>query len=535
MTTSRGGKPNSRRAERIAPTDTIEALRSIDPLDLLHGLILESGERWGDVAEPWQWDDARAIIDAATGKAYAKRRQFLLRGRGMSKSTDVAAVVLALMLTRAPERSRSYCWAADADQARIVLDYLHGFAERSGLLRHFDIGATLLEVKATAATFAVEAADGASAYGLKPWLSVVDELGVWPATENHRRLWAAIVSALPKRKDSVLVCITTAGSPVGLGAKVWAEAESSRLWRAVRRPGPAPWFSAEDIEGARAGLTSAEWSRLFECVWAEGDDTLAIADDVEACIRAGSVIIPAQRGREYVAALDVGTRRDLTALVVGHAERDSTGRRIVIDVVRYWRPTRTERVDLDEVETSALALCREYGVRRLRFDRMQAEQLTRNLDRAGVRTDEYVFSASGANRLARALASAIRDHGLSLPDDEEVRSEFLTTRLVETGPSTLKLSNPTGSHDDIVTAVGMVLVDLAERPEVGRGAIYTARDFKAPERARRYEQPRAPVLTAARFRARKMPGGLPGGGATTGVPGAYDDPNRIPPRLGLDL
>jgi len=86
---------------------------------------------------------------------------------------------------------------------------------------------------------------------------------------------------------------------------------------------------------------------------------------------------------EYIAALDVGTRRDLTALVVGHAERRQAGCVVVIDRVLYWRPEANGgRVDLSEVEFAALRLCRHYGAR-LRFDRMQAEQLTTNLTRSG--------------------------------------------------------------------------------------------------------------------------------------------------------
>jgi len=80
----------------------------------------------------------------------------------------------------------------------------------------------------------------------------------------------------------------------------------------------------------------------------------------------------------------------------------------VIDRVLSWRPTGgiAGRVDLAEVESSTLRLCREYGAR-LRFDRMQAEQMTGNLARLGVRAEEYMFTSSGANRRARSLVVAL--------------------------------------------------------------------------------------------------------------------------------
>lgn len=276
-----------------------------------------------------------------------------------------------------------------------------------------------------------------------------------------------------------------------------------------------------------ASLTAAEYRRLIACEWAEGDDALTSPADVAEAIRPGSTSLPPRRGTEYVAALDVGTRRDLTALVVGHAERRETGRVVVIDRALYWRPrgasaTPDGRVDLAEVEAATLALCREYRVARLRFDRMQAEQLTTNLARAGVRTDEFVFSSAGANRLARGLHVALRDRALSLPDDEEVRAEFLATRLVETGPATVKLQNPPGTHDDIVTAVGMIVADLTAQPDYGPASI--GRPDRPTGRGSKIAAALAPVAPEARRAARHGPR-LPGGALL--VPGSANDPSRL--------
>lgn len=497
-----------------------------DPYGLLCALVLDHGPTWGECATDGQREDALAVLAAAAAGADESgppRRLYNLRGRGLSKTTDAAALALVLLLTLAPRRSRSHAYAADAEQAGVMLDTIHGLAERSGLLGLVEIGARSLTVRRTGATLSVETADGASAYGMRPWLTLVDELGVWPATANHRRLWSAIVSAVPKTPGSVLLVIGTAGAPTGIGAEVWAEAETSPHWRTARRPGPAPWWTADDIAATRATLTASEWRRLILCEWAEGEDALTTPDDVAACIRGGSTALPRRPGVEYVAALDVGTRRDLTALVVGHTERRDAGRVVVIDRVLYWRPADTAgRVDLSEVEAATLRLCREYRVTRLRFDRMQAEQLTANLARVGVRTDEFVFSSAGASRLARSLWGALRDHALDLPDDEETRAEFLTTRMVETGPGTVKIVNPPGTHDDIVTACGMVVADLTDRPDTGAGSI-TVPSGRVPSRAVRDGTPGLPLPMALR-RARKTRGSHAGRALL--IPGSANDPDR---------
>lgn len=490
----------------------------LSALDLLAGLTLDTGEAWGAVALDFQRRDALAVLSAD-----GPRRHFLLRGRGMSKTTDVAAMALALLLTEAPPRSRSYVYAVDADQAALFGDAIAGFVARTpGLAGAVEVAARSVTVRSTGATLTVETSDGASALGTLPWLTVADELGVWPSTANHRRLWSAIVSAVPKVPGARLLVIGTAGSPMGLGAEVWAEATASSHWHTSRTPGPSPWWSKADVAALRADLTRSEWRRLIECEWAESDDALTTPEDVEAVIRAGSTHNPHKPSHTYVAALDVGTRRDLTALVVGHEETGPTGRTVVIDRVLTWRPASADggRVDLSEVEAATLRLCREYRVTRLIFDRMQAEQLTANLTRAGVTTSEYVFSSAGANRLARSLFNALRDRALSLPDDDETRAEFIATRLVETGPGTVKLQNPPGAHDDIVTAVGMVVADLTARPTPGRGSITIPRG-RTPSHIAGATGQRVPQASL-RSRLRRAPRA----GRAIIFPGTVNDPAR---------
>jgi hypothetical protein len=266
---------------------------------------------------------------------------------------------------------------------------------------------------------------------------------------------------------------------------------------------------------------------LILCEWAESDDALTTPEDVEACIRAGSTANSPRPGVEYVAALDVGTRRDLTALVVGHAEstpsgggRRGPGADLATDTSVKSGPT--GRVDLAEVEAATLRPCAEYRVRRLRFDRMQAEQMTGNLARRSLRPDEFVFSSAGANRLARSLVAALMDRALSLPDDAETRAEFIATRLVETGPGTVKLQNPPGQHDDIVAAVGMLVADLSSRPEAGRVTITVPRGRIGP-RALRDGTPRLPIRSQLRAAQRSGPRGL----SAILLPGLANDPGQV--------
>lgn len=237
---------------------------ALDPYDLMAGFVLEDGRTWGELAHPFQRDDAQAVLtDPATG---APRRHFILRGRGMSKTTDVAAICLALVLTEAPTRARGHIYAVDAEQAGLFADALAGIVGRTpGLSGAVELGARSVRVRSSGAVLSVETSDGASAYCTRPWLSVVDELGVWPSTTNHRRLYGAIVSAVPKVPGSRLLVIGTAGSPTGIGAEVWADAQTSPHWRTARTPGPSPWWSPADVASTKADLSASEWRRLILC------------------------------------------------------------------------------------------------------------------------------------------------------------------------------------------------------------------------------------------------------------------------------
>ncbi|HEV2809764.1 MAG TPA: hypothetical protein VGV93_05115 [Acidimicrobiales bacterium] len=63
-----------------------------EALDVLAGLVLEDGRRWGEAAEPWQWTDAQAVLDPGHEDP---RSHFLTRPRGRSKTSDLGGVATA--------------------------------------------------------------------------------------------------------------------------------------------------------------------------------------------------------------------------------------------------------------------------------------------------------------------------------------------------------------------------------------------------------------------------------------------------------
>jgi hypothetical protein len=211
-------------------------------LALLASLVHEDGRRWGEVATAFQWADAEAIV-AEVGPHY----HYLTRPRGGSKTGDLAAVGLVLLAEVMPAGSSSYAVAADADQAGLLLREAAGSVSRSP--EQVWPGGAVPRVERyrvampNGATLTVLPADGASAYGLRPHLLIVDEFAQWSDVPNMRVLWEALFSSMAKTAGARLVILTTAGSPEHPAYRLLGRArDAPAVWRVNEVPGPTPWL-----------------------------------------------------------------------------------------------------------------------------------------------------------------------------------------------------------------------------------------------------------------------------------------------------
>jgi hypothetical protein len=458
---------------------------ALDPLALLAGLQLEDGRAWGDAAADFQHEDAAAVL---LGTAPGDRRlHWIGRPRGGSKTTDAGGFALVALLTQAPPRSTSHAFARDREQAGLLLDALRGLAERSGLAALLDFGAWSVTVKSSGARLLIESADAASALGARPYLVIVDELAAWPQTREARSLWQSIVSGLPKRRDSRLLVITTAGEPGSMAAGILAGARESARWRVSDFVGALPWADADDLAEQRRMLPESVYLRLHENRWTAAEDRLVTPADLAACVTLDGPLDYDPRHR-YICGLDLGLKDDRTVLTVAHAEpRDSGGPRVVLDRLAVLQGSRANPVQLSDVEALAEQTSRAYGHARIRLDPWQAIGLAQRLRDRGVSVEEWAFSAQSVGRLGQSLHLLLRDHRLALPDDRELLDELQTVRLRESSPGVYRLDHDAGHHDDRAVALGLAALALTERTGSDSGGVSSAvglsiRDLQARAR-----------------------------------------------------
>jgi len=200
-----------------------------DALDLMAALVVDDdGHRWGEVALDFQWDDARAVLDTS-GSPY----HFLTRPRGASKTTDLAGVAVAAMLTQLPDASRLYGLAADRDQGRLLVDSAAEFSRRTPELRGaLEVSAFTVALPRTGSTLEVIAADAASAYGLH---SPAKPKGAWLLGGQLIRFSHSAVRVSTRREyESEAACHRTVGYAPARATR-YAVSELSNLPAASRR------------------------------------------------------------------------------------------------------------------------------------------------------------------------------------------------------------------------------------------------------------------------------------------------------------
>lgn len=505
----------------------MSAPAGLDPLGLLSALVLDSGALWGQSAAVWQRADAQALLRLDSG---APRLHFQTRPRGGSKTTDAAGVALAALISQAPARSTSHAYARDRDQAALLVDAIGGLVARTGLAGLVEVGSWAVTVRATGARLVVESADAASAYGHLPFLVVADELAQWPTARGARALWEALVSGLPKRADSRLAVLTTAGDPAHWSAKVLESARGSARWRVSEVPGPLPWADPEDLAEQARLLPASAYARLHLNRWTAAEDRLTSAEDLAACVTLDGPLPPDPRHR-YVIGLDLGLKNDRTVLAVCHAQHlpsTTPGRpalpRVVLDRLHVLAGSPASPVQLADVETLAHEAATAYRAP-IRLDPWQAVGLAQRLRARGVKVAEWTFSPVSVGRLAMTLHLLLREHRIALPDDPELLDELATVRLRESRPGLYRLDHDASAHDDRAVALGLAALALTERPAIGGGSITvpTAPPFT---RTLHDARPRLPTRLAVRAATRAMPRGLPGAGAVL-LAGSANDPQRV--------
>jgi hypothetical protein len=433
------------------------------PVDLVASMVLDSGARWGECATDDQWADMEALLSPD-----GPRRHFWLRARGRSKTFDSGAALLAMMLAGGLRPGDElYAAAAGREQAGHLARKIRLIAAATPELEGaVEVQNFRVITPRTGAVLDVVSSDLSTAWGKTPRWVFIDEIANHDTTDTARSFIEALLTSLPKRRDSVLLAATTPSSPNHWARGLWDTALEDPLWRCSIVAGPAPWQDPAELEGERRRLTPSLWRRLFLCEWAELDDQLATMEQVRACI-GHEGILPPDPQHAYVHGADLSYARDMTAVASCHVDVRGGREILVLDRMASWRPAKGRQIPLGEVANYTSDRVREYGGL-IHADPYQGMIAIQEWRAAGHQVKAATFSPMENSRRASLLLSLIRERQLDLPADQpELFHEITSLRLAEgSTPGVLKLTTDgsTEGHYDRCMALMLCAQELMTRP-----------------------------------------------------------------------
>ena len=432
-------------------------------MSIMSQLVLEDGRTWAEAAEPDQVQDAYDVLDLNKKEPY----YLFTRARGRSKTSDLAGMVLAVMLSQSVPGAKLYGIAADKDQARLLIDAARGYQARDNSLdlkKHLRFGNYVIAIPKLSISYEVIAADAASAYGLKPSFLVVDELAQWKSTPGVQELWTAVTSAMVKVPDARMVVITSAGDPAHWSHVVRKNALESQSWHVHELHGPAPWQSEILLEEQRKRLAPSVFARLFLNEWTASEDRIASYDDIMACVGKDRIqILPPSPDYTYVIGVDLGIKNDRTAVAIVHQEIHGDTPHVIVDEMHTWKGSKESPLNLQTVEDWLNEKAKEYNYAKLVFDPSQAIGMMQRLANE-YQIEEYNFSGASVAKLALSLLIMFKDHRLNLPDKHELIEELSNVRLRSVSPGVYRMDHDPSRHDDQAIALALAVQDCLKSP-----------------------------------------------------------------------
>ena len=405
------------------------------------------------------------------------RIAYLELGRGAGKSQLAAAIGLYGLAGEGTADAEVYSAASSTSQANVSFGSAKDMVARS---RRLAAAVTTyrysLAHRKSGSLYRVLSADARHHYGLRPTLTIFDELHAQP----NRELWDALGSAHVKRRDSLLLAITNAGVdrtsicyelrerservlrgqsadeslyPGLFGAYADAPWDDETLWRRCH-PGLGTTIGVEDLrrEAAAARETPAlipRFERLYLSRWTQATETWADLDAWDRCAQAPTPPEEELRECPCYLGLDLSTSDDLSALAAvwalpggkmhartwqwmtaesaarheqsagtpyarwaAESARAGDGRLTLIDA-----PV----IDRDAILDKASELAGAHDVRCLAYDAYRAGGLTAALEAEGLPCVPVRQAFSGVGPAMAEIGRRLKDASLALPADPLLR------------------------------------------------------------------------------------------------------------------
>ncbi|MCE9604435.1 MAG: phage terminase family protein [Planctomycetia bacterium] len=441
-------------------------------------------ELLGSKLDPWQAADFasvdngwKAVARNKTITGPVKLRAYFERPRGHSKTADLA-VQVSWVLFATQRMISGVAAAADKDQARLLRDAIEKLISLNPWLSQFlEVQAYKVVNKRSGSTLEILSADAASSYGLTPDFIVLDEITHW----INEALFVSLFSAAAKKGTCMLVTISNAG--VGQGKSwQWNFREAARLgsegsdadWHFSTIDGPqASWISPKHLAEQRRILPPVAFDRLWLNKWTTGQgDAITEADILRAITMHEKPTRESFVGATFIAGLDLGIKRDASAIAIGGCE--ANGGRVRLAHTDSWKAEPGKTLDLMKLEEEIVRLHKEYGFD-LFYDPWQAELLAQRLRSRGISVHEVPFSGPNLQKMASATVETFSEGQIELYNDAALLDDLRSLKVVEKSYGyRIDAERGAAGHADRAIALALMLHGSRSTDALGRPGIMFA-------------------------------------------------------------
>lgn len=427
-------------------------------------------KRFGACADPWQREKVAPLIPALEhlmGRRpdYAGPMRFMsILARGHNKSSEEAWLATALTLG-SKRHIEGYILAADRDQGRLIVQAVRDLIGLNEWIGTY-VKVTKDVIEGPGGHVTVLPCDARSAMGLRGNFYIADEIVHW----KRQAEWTAMVTGLRKVTPCVFCVLSNAGLLGSWQHEAFLEAQKDPEWKVFYRQGTlASWLTQEGIEKDRRKVPPSEGYRLYDNVWIDpaAEHDYLRRSEVEKCVDPALMFrLRRQVGiHNYVAAIDYGPRRDRTALVVLHADKDGA---VVVDRLEVWQGSSEKPVQISDVEKWVDDVRKAFDPVCWVIDPYQMEGTIQRMQKDGLPVEPFKCRGGAGNyEMAQHLRSLVVEGRLRWYEGagalgKETFADELVALRVKKMTYGYRFDHENQKHDDRAVAVSMAALKAVE-------------------------------------------------------------------------
>jgi phage terminase large subunit-like protein len=174
----------------------------------------------------------------------------------------------------------------------------------------------------------------------------------------------------------------------------------------------------------------------------------------DACVDPSLTPLIADRSLSVTCGVDASVKRDSTAIVVTHWDREQ--QKVILVWHRIFQPTPDDPLDFEAaIEDTVLDLHSRFHLQQVLYDPYQMAAGSQRLHRSGVNMHEYPQSVPNLTQASQNLYELIKAHNLKVYPDAAMRLAVRRAVAIETARG-WRIRKDKQSHKiDVVVALGM--------------------------------------------------------------------------------